>query len=84
MTSFKIGVVTHFYDKIGVAVVDLISDLAVGDKIKFVRGGEDLFEQEVVSIQVEHNKVERAKKGDVIGLKTKELVKEGAEVFRLE
>ncbi len=59
------------------------SDLAVGDKIKFVRGGEDLFDQEVVSIQIENEKKDRAKKGDIIGLQTKEQVKEGAEVFRL-
>lgn len=74
---------THYYDKIEVAIVELDSDLAVGDKIKFVRGGEDLFEQEVVSIQIEHEKMDRAKKGDIVGIKTKEPVKESAEVFRL-
>ena len=57
--------------------------MAVGDKIKFVRGGEDLFEQNVGSIQIEHNKVESAKKGDVVGLKTSENVKDGADVYKL-
>lgn len=52
-------------------------------KIKFVRGGEDLFEQPVKSMQVEHKKLEKAKKGDVIGLKTSKEVKEGAEVFKV-
>lgn len=80
---FKIGKVSHFYDKIGVAIVDLDAPLAVGDKIKFVRGGEDLFEQNVGSIQIEHNKVESAKKGDVVGLKTSENVKDGADVYKL-
>lgn len=80
---FKIGKVSHFYDKIGVAIVDLDAPLAVGDKIKFVRGGEDLFEQNVDSIQIEHNKVESAKKGDVVGLKTSENVKDGADVYKL-
>ncbi len=80
---FKIGKVTHFYDKIGVAIVDLDAPLGVGDKIKFVRGGEDLFTEEVKSIQIEHEKVDSAKKGDVIGLKTNEAVKEGAEVFKV-
>jgi len=83
MANFKVGKVTHFYDKIGVAIVELDGDIGIGDKIKFVRGGEDLFEQEVSSIQIEHEKVKRAKKGEVVGLKTKETVKEGAEVFRL-
>ncbi|QLG69439.1 MAG: hypothetical protein CH104c_0207 [Candidatus Woesebacteria bacterium] len=80
---FKVGKVTHYYDKIGVAVVELMADLAVGDRIKFTRGGEDMFEQTVESIQVEHNKIDSAKKGDTIGLKVDQPVKEGAEIFKL-
>jgi len=79
---FKVGRVTHFYDKLGVAIIELDAPLAVGDKIKFVRGGEDLFEQEVDSIQIEHEKKDTAGKGDVIGLKSKEAVKEGTEVYK--
>lgn len=79
----KVGKVTHYYDKIGVAIVELGGTLSVGDKIRFVRGGEDLFEQTVDSIQIEHEKVDSAKKGDVVGLKAVDLVKEGAEVFKL-
>lgn len=81
---FKIGKVSHFYDKIGVAIVELDATLSVGDKIKFVRGGEDLFEQKVESIQIEHEKVDSAGKGKVIGLKTEELVKPGADVYKAE
>jgi putative protease len=80
---FKVGKVTHYYDKIGVAVVELTADLAVGDRIKFTRGGEDIFEQTVESMQVEHNKIDSAKKGDTIGLKVDQPVKEGAEIFKL-
>lgn len=80
---FKIGKVTHYYDKIGVAIVELDGQLSVGDKIKFVRGGEDLFEQNVDSIQIEHEKEESASKGQIVGLKTEKEVKEGAEVFKL-
>ncbi|MDP1710039.1 MAG: hypothetical protein Q8L28_00255 [bacterium] len=80
---FKIGKVSHFYDKIGVAIVDLDAPLSVNDKIKFVRGGEDLFEQNIDSIQIEHNKVESAKKGDVVGIKTTGTVKDGADVYKL-
>ena len=83
MADLKIGKVTHFYDKIGVAIIELDAKLSVGDEIKFVRGGEDMFEQKVDSIQVEHEQIDSAKKGDVVGLKTKEEVKEGAEVFKL-
>lgn len=80
---FKIGKVTHYYDKLQVAIVELAAELSVGDKIKFVRGGEDMFEQTVDSIQIEHEKKESAKKGEVVGIKVEKEVKEGAEVFKL-
>ncbi len=83
MADFKIGKVTHYYDKIGVAVVELDAGLSKGDKIKFVRGGEDMFEQEVESMQIEHDKIDSAKKGDVIGLKVDQEVKEDAEVYKI-
>jgi len=78
----KVGKVTHYYDKIGVAVVELSADLAKGDRIKFVRGNEDLFEQTVESMQVEHNQIESASKGKTVGLKVEQPVREGAEIFK--
>jgi len=80
---FKVGKVSHYYDKLSVAIIDLDGTLSVGDNIKFVRGGEDLFEQKVESIQIEHEKKDSADKGDVIGLKTNEAVREGTEVFKI-
>lgn len=84
MADFKIGKVTHYYDKIGVAVVELSGTLGVGDKVKFTRGGEDLFTDTVESIQIEHEKLDSATKGQIIGLKTSQEVKEGAEVYKVE
>ncbi|MDO8503113.1 MAG: hypothetical protein Q7S60_00300 [bacterium] len=83
MTDVKIGRVTHYYDKIGVAVVELTDALSVGDKIKFTRGGEDLFEQEVSSMQIEHERVEIAKAGQTVGLKADQGVKDAAEVYKV-
>lgn len=83
MAETKIGEVTHYYDKIGVAVIELKSSLKVGDTIKFARGGEDLFEQTVTSIQKEHESVEKAEKGDDIGLKVDQEVKDGAQVYKI-
>ena len=80
---FKVGNVSHYYDKLSVAIIDLDGTLSVGDEIKFVRGGEDLFKQKVDSIQIEHEKKDSAGKGDVIGLKTNEAVREGTEVFKV-
>lgn len=83
MKDQKVGRVTHFYDKIGVAVLELTAPLRVGDRIKFVRGGEDLFEQEVKSMQLEHKAVEEVKAGDEVGLKVDQGVKDAAEVFKI-
>jgi len=77
-----IGKVTHFFDKISVAVVELTAPLKVGDKIKFKRGEEE-FEQAVESMQVEHEPLQEAKKGQAIGMKTKQPVHEGTEVFKV-
>ncbi len=84
MTDLKIGSVTHYYDKIGVAIIELDSDLAKGDKVKFVRGGEDLFDQEIDSIQVEHKNIDKAGKGDVVGIKAVQELKAGSEVWKLD
>ena len=84
MGQFKVGEVTHYYDKIGVAVVELSGELAVGEKIKFVRGGEDMFEQPVESIQIEHEQKKSAGKGETVGLKATQEVKEGAEVYKVQ
>lgn len=79
----EVGKVTHYYGKIGVAIVDLSAGLKVGDKIK-VEGNRTEFEQTVDSMEVEHAHVEAAKKGDVIGMKVRERVNEGATVYLLE
>lgn len=83
MPDIKIGRVTHFYDKIGVAVIELSADLDAGDTIKFVRGGEELFTQKVASMQMEHKNVDHADAGQAIGLKSDQEVKDGAEVFKV-
>lgn len=84
IANIKVGKVTHFYDKIKVAVIELDAQLSVGDKIKFVRGGEDMFEEVVESMQVEHEKIETANKGDIVGLKVEGEVKEGAEIYKIQ
>ena len=82
MANLKIGSVTHYYNKIGVAVVDLTSSLSVGETIYFKEGGEEILEQEVKSMQVEHEKINKAKRGDTVGLKVDEEVRAGAEIYK--
>jgi putative protease len=79
----KIGKITHFFDKIGVAVIELESGLKVGDMIMISGHGMD-FEQPVDSMQMEHQQVTAAKAGDAIGMKMVSPVKAGCEVFLLK
>lgn len=80
MTDTKVGSVTHYYDKIGVAVVDVLAPISVGDKIKIT--GSNEFEQEVGSMQIEHKNVKKVKKGDQIGMKIDQPVKDKDEIFK--
>jgi U32 family peptidase len=82
MEKTVLGKIIHFYPKISVAVIELEDNLKVGDKIAIERD-ENSFEQIVDSMQVEHKGIQEAKKGESIGLKTKEATKEGARVFKV-
>lgn len=78
-----IGKVIHYYDKLGVAIVRLEEPLIVGDKAKFVKNGETLFEQEITSMQQSHENIENAKPGDEIGVKTDQEAKPGVELHKI-
>jgi putative protease len=77
-----IGRVTHYFGKIGVAVVELQDTLKVGDTIGIV-GGETDFTQTVESMEVEHQKIQEAKAGESVGIKVAQKVREGYKVYRL-
>ncbi len=79
----QIGKVTHYFDKISVAVIELSGVLKAGDTISFQRGGEELFQQEISSMQIDHEAVKKAKKGDDVAIKVDEKVREGVEVFKI-
>lgn len=82
MADTQIGKITHFYDKINVAVVELIGNLKIGDTIKIVGHGNE-FTQTVSSMQIEHEKLEEAHKDQEIGLLVDKPVKEGDVVFKV-
>jgi len=78
-----IGKVSHYFSKIGVAVIELSGSLSIGDTVRIVGGEETDFEQTIDSMEMEHEKIEKAKKGDAIGTKVKEKVREGYRVFKI-
>jgi len=80
---FKVGKVLQFYAKTNIAIVELDGTLSIGDRIKFSRDGEILFEQTVALIQIGHEKVDSADRGSVVGLKTDEEAQKGDEIFKI-
>ena len=83
MAEEKIGIITHYFGKIGVAALKITDgELRVGDMIR-IKGHTSDFTQTVASMQVEHESVEVARTGDEIGLKTAEYVREHDSVFKV-
>ena len=82
MADVLVGKVTHYYNHLGVGIVDLSNKLANDDMIKVVGHGYE-FSQTVSSMQLEHQPVNEAKKGQVIGLKVEQKVKEGDKVYKV-
>jgi putative protease len=78
----RIGEVTHYYNKISVAVVKLSQDLKVGDSVHFLGRHTD-FQQEITSMQIEHQPLTEVKAGDEVALKVKQRVRRGDAVFKL-
>lgn len=83
MADIKVGKITHYLDKIGVAVLEINDNpVAVGDLIKITGRGNE-FEQKVTSMEVEHQKIDRAEKGMDVGLKVDQPVKKGDQVYKV-
>lgn len=70
-----IGVVTHYFPKVNAAVIKLKKPLAVGD-IVIIKGSTTQFEQKIESMQIDHEVITKAKKGDEIGLEVNDRVRE--------
>ena len=78
-----IGKVTHWYDKISVAVIKLNKALKVGDQIK-IKHGDVEFTETIGSMQLDHKPVDKGKKGDEIAIKLSKQAKDGSEVYATE
>jgi translation initiation factor IF-2 len=80
----EIGHITHYFPKIGVAVIEVTAgSLKVGETIH-VKGHTSDVTQKVESLQQENLSVPEIKKGGSGGMKVKEHVREGDRVFKVE
>jgi hypothetical protein len=76
-----VGVVTHFYNHLKVAIVKFKVPVKVGARLKF-KGATTDFEETVKSMQYDHKPIATAPKGKQVGIKIGKRVREGDEVFK--
>lgn len=78
-----IGFVSNYFGKISVAAIEITDGtVSVGDTLHFLGHATD-FESPVHSMQIEHKPVTEAKKGDSVGVKVPEKVREGDKVYKI-
>ena len=82
MKEDRVGIVSNYFKKIGVAAATLEGDLAVGDTIH-IKGNSTDFSQKVESMQIEHKNIEKAKKGDDVGIRVKEYTRKHDVIYRV-
>lgn len=75
-----IGVVTHFYNHIKVAIVKFKKPVRVGTNVRF-RGATTDFTQALQSLQYDHKPIALAPRAKQIGVKVLKRVREGDGVF---
>ncbi len=78
----KIGNITHFYNRISVAVLSLTDTLALGDEIHILGHNTD-FIQNVTSMEIDHKKVDTVGPGDEMALKVNEPVRNGDAIYKI-
>jgi len=79
----KIGKVVNYYSRISVAAVEVTGGcLKKGDTVRFMGANTD-FTQMVESMEIEKKPVEKAEKGESVGIKVKDRVRPNDLVFKV-
>lgn len=63
-----VGEISHFFDKISVAVIEVKDTINEGDAVT-IEGPQTNLKQKISSMQIEHDKIKSAKKGQSVGMK---------------
>lgn len=83
MGEKKVGVVSKYFHKIGVAAVLLEDTLTTGSKIKITGSTTDL-EMTVDSMQMDRKEIESGSKGQEIAIKVPDRVREKDSVYLVD
>ncbi|HJL75000.1 MAG: translation elongation factor-like protein [Candidatus Marinimicrobia bacterium] len=83
MKEQEIGYISKHFSKISVAAIEITAGkLSVGDTIH-IKGHTTDLKEEIASMQIEHETVESAKKGDSIGIQVSDRTRRKDKVFKL-
>lgn len=83
MAEKQIGKITHYFSKASVGVIEITDgDLKVGDVIK-IQGPKTDFEQTISSMQIDRVDIPLAAKGQSVGIKVDQPVKEHDVVYKM-
>ena len=81
MSGIQIGEVTHYYDRLGVAVLALTDRIRIGDSLHLLGHSTD-FQQQVNSLQIAHQPVEEGGPGQEVAMKVERRVHPHDKVFK--
>ncbi len=83
MSEEMVGKVIKFFARPSVAAVEVTEGvLSVGDSIR-IKGHSTDFEQEIASMEIDNQPIEKAEKGQLIGVKVKDRVRPNDQVFKV-
>jgi putative protease len=82
ISEHEVGVVTHYWNHLGVAGVHLTAPIDVGDHVH-VLGHTTDFEQDVDSMQIDHEEVQHAGAGEDVGIRVADHAREHDRIFKL-
>ena len=77
-----IGKVTHYFGRLGVAVLELSDGLKTGDVVHILGHTTD-FCQQVESMEIEHQKLDEVGPGSDVALKVGQRVRRGDSVYKV-
>lgn len=83
MSEEQVGIIVKFFAKPSVAAIEVTSgSIKKGDLLRF-KGHTTDFTEEVASLEIDNQSVVEAKKGDLVGIKVKERVRENDDVYQV-
>ncbi len=64
-----VGKVKHYFDRLNVFTIELVSDLKIGDKISIIGDTTGIVNARVLSMEKQKKEIQLGKKGDEVGIK---------------